>query len=51
MALANTGLVLLGTISSKMLVPRRDDLLEMLEGDLAHSASQAWSAVEFKNPP
>ena len=35
MAFANTGLVLLSTASSKMLAPCGDDLVEMLEDDLA----------------
>jgi len=39
-ALANTGLTLLSTISSKMLVPCGDDLIEMLKDYLANLVSQ-----------
>jgi hypothetical protein len=48
MAFANTGPVLLCTISSKMLAPCGDDLVEMFEDDPAHLPSQAWGAVVFK---
>jgi len=47
-ALANTGLTLLSTISSKMLVPCGDDLIEMLKDYLAHLASQTRRAVVCK---
>ena len=32
-------------MTSKMLVPCGDDLVKMLEDDLAHLASQTWRAV------
>lgn len=37
-AFASTGLVLLVTIFSKILVPGGDDLIEMLKDDLTHLA-------------
>jgi hypothetical protein len=47
-AFANTGLILLSTISSKMLAPCRDDLIEMLKDNLSHLAPQTRRAVVFK---
>jgi hypothetical protein len=47
-ALANTGAVLLGTMSSKMLPPSINDLVEMPEDNLAHFAPQTRRAVVFK---
>jgi len=46
---ANTGLVLLCTIPSKMFSPGSNDLVEMLEDDLTHLAFQtrraAWTCI------
>lgn len=47
-AIAKTGFVLLSKISSKLLTPSRNDLIKMLKDDLAHFASQAWSAIVFE---
>ena len=47
-AFANIALVLLFTMSSKTSALCSDDLVEMLEDNLAHLASQAWRAVVFK---
>jgi hypothetical protein len=44
-ALARTGFVLLSTISSKTLPPCSNDLIEVLEDNLAHLASQSRRAV------
>jgi hypothetical protein len=47
-AFAKTGLVLLCTTPSKMLVPCGDDRVEMLKNDLPHLASPTRRAVVFK---
>jgi hypothetical protein len=47
-AFANTGLILLCTTPSKMLVTCGDDLVEVLKDDLPHFASQTRSVAVFK---
>src|ERR1017187_1048661 len=47
-AFAKTGFVLLCTIPSEMLPPGHNDLIKMLEDDLAHLASQSRRRVVFK---
>ncbi len=47
-AVASIGLVLVCTISSKMLAPGSHDLIEMLEDNLTHFAPQPRRAIEFK---
>ena len=47
-AFAKTGFVLLSTIPSEMLPPRNNDLIELLEDDLAYLAPQTRSAVVFE---
>jgi hypothetical protein len=47
-AFAKTGFVLLCTISSEMLPPSNNDLIEMLKDYLSHLASQTRRAVVFK---
>jgi hypothetical protein len=47
-AFAKTGFVLLSTIPSEMLPPSNNDLIEMLEDDLAYLAPQTRCAVVFE---
>jgi hypothetical protein len=47
-AFANTGFVLLCTVSSEMLPPSSYDPIEMFKDDLTDLASQAWRAVVLK---
>ena len=46
-AIASIGLVLVCTISSKMLAPGSHYLIEVLEDNLTHFAPQPRGAVEF----
>ena len=47
-AFAKTGIVLLCTIPSEAFPPGNHDLIEMLENNLAHLASQTRCAVVLK---
>ena len=47
-AFAKTGIVLLCTIPSEAFPPGNHDLIEMLENNLAHLASQTRRAVVFE---
>lgn len=47
-AFAKIGLVLLCKVSSEVLTPSGNDLIEMLKDYLAHFASQTWRALVFK---
>jgi hypothetical protein len=48
MAFANTGFVLLCTISSKMFPPGKNARIEVLEDYLAYLAPQSWRAILFE---
>jgi hypothetical protein len=49
MAFASTAFVLLRNVASEMLLPGSNDLIEMLEDDLPHLASQPRCALVLKN--
>jgi leucyl-tRNA synthetase len=49
-ALAKIGLVLLGTVFSHILLPRRCQFVQVREDNLAHLASQSRRAIELPAP-